>query len=74
MIFSFWHLLVLLVWHQLQDDKKEHFHYILLFYLRKGNIAAQAAEKLCDVYGEEALKDRQCRNWFDKFRTGRFFT
>ena len=24
------------------------------------------------VYGEEALKDRQCRNWFDKFRFGDF--
>ena len=24
------------------------------------------------VYGEEALKDRQCRNWFDKFRSGDF--
>ena len=22
--------------------------------------------------GEEALKDRQCRNWFDKFRSGDF--
>ena len=24
------------------------------------------------MYGEEALKDRQCRNWFDKFRSGDF--
>ena len=24
------------------------------------------------MYGEEALKDRQCRNWFDKFRFGDF--
>ena len=34
--------------------------------------AAQAAKKLRDVYREEALKDRQCRNWFDKFRSGDF--
>ena len=27
---------------------------------------------LCDVYGEEALRDRQCRNWFVKFRSGDF--
>ena len=27
---------------------------------------------LRDVYGEKALKDRQCRNWFDKFRSGDF--
>ena len=24
------------------------------------------------MYGEEALKDRQCRNWFDIFRSGGF--
>ena len=24
------------------------------------------------MYGEEALKDRQCRNWFDKFGSGDF--
>ena len=24
------------------------------------------------MYGEEALKDRQCRNWFHKFRPGDF--
>ena len=27
---------------------------------------------LRDVYSKEALKDRQCRNWFDKFRSGDF--
>ena len=24
------------------------------------------------MYGEEAFKDRQCWNWFDKFRSGDF--
>ena len=54
------------------ECKNEHFLHILLFYFRKGKNAAQAAKKLRDVYGEEALKDRQCRNWFDKFRSGDF--
>ena len=44
----------------------------MLFYFCKGKNAAQAAKKLRDVYGEEALKDRQCWNWFDKFRSGEF--
>ena len=44
----------------------------MLFYFRKGKNAAQAAKKLRDVHGKEALKDRQCRNWFDKFRSGDF--
>ena len=54
------------------EVKNKHFRHILLFYCRKGKNAAQSAEKLLDVYGEEALKDRKCRNWFDKFRSGDF--
>ena len=50
------------------ECKNEHFRHILLFYFRKRKNAAQ----LRNVYGEEALKDRQCRNWFDKFRSGDF--
>ena len=52
--------------------KNEHFRHILLFYFRKGKNAAQAAKNLRDVYGEEALKNKQCRNWFDKFCSGDF--
>ena len=37
--------------------KNEHFRYILLFYSCKGKNAAQAAKKLRDVYGQEALED-----------------
>ena len=44
------------------ECKNKHFRHFLLFYFRKGKNAAQAVEKLRDVYGEEALKDRQCRN------------
>ena len=44
----------------------------MLFYFRKGKNTAQAAKKIRDVYDEEALKDRQCRNWFDIFRSGDF--
>ena len=54
------------------ECKNEHFRHIFLFYFRKGKNAAQAAKKLHDADGEEALKDRQCRNWFDKYRSGDF--
>ena len=54
------------------DCKNEHFRHILLFHFRKGKNAAQTTKKLRDVYGEGALKDRQCRNWFDKFRSRDF--
>ena len=39
------------------ECKNDHFRHILLFYLHEGKNAAQAAKKLRDVYGEEALKD-----------------
>ena len=54
------------------EGNSEHFRHILLFYFHTGKNAAQAAKKLRDVYSEEALKDRQCRNWFDKFRSRDF--
>ena len=54
------------------ECKYEHFRHILPFYFHKGKNVAQAAKKLRDMYGEEALKDRQCRNCFDKFRSGDF--
>ena len=54
------------------ENQKEHFRHILLFYFRKGKNASQAHKKLCAVYGDEALKERQCQNWFAKFRSGDF--
>ena len=52
------------------ENQKEHYRHILLFYFRKN--ASQAHKKLRAVYGDEALKERQCQNWFDKFRSRDF--
>ena len=52
------------------ECKTEDFRHILLFYFREEKNAAQTAKKLCDMYGKKALKDRQCRNWYDKFPSG----
>ncbi|KOX76029.1 Histone-lysine N-methyltransferase SETMAR, partial [Melipona quadrifasciata] len=46
--------------------------HILLFCLKKGKNATQAREKICDVYGRDALSGRVCRKWFAKFRSGDF--
>ena len=32
----------------------------------------QARKKLYYVYGEKSLTERQCRNWFARFRSGDF--
>ena len=49
-----------------------YFRHILLFYFRKGKTAAQAHRKLCGVYGDECLSERQCQNWLACFRSGNF--
>ncbi|KZC12787.1 Histone-lysine N-methyltransferase SETMAR, partial [Dufourea novaeangliae] len=54
------------------ESEKQHFRHILLFYYRKGKTAVQARKKLSDVYGEDVLTERQCQNWFAKFRSGNF--
>ena len=51
---------------------ESHFRHILLFYFRKRKNAAQADRKLCGVYGDECLSERQCQNWFARFRSGNF--
>ena len=32
----------------------------------------QPWKKLYDVYGEKSLTERQCQNWFARFRSGDF--
>ena len=43
-----------------------------MYYFRKDKNASQAHKKLSAVYGNEASKERQCQNWFAKFRSGNF--
>ena len=33
----------------------------------------QARKKLYDVYGKKSLTERQCQNWFARFRSGYFY-
>ena len=54
------------------EDKTLHFRHVLFFYFRKWKNARQACEKLRKVYGEDALKERQCQRWFAKFHAGDF--
>ncbi|XP_037884454.1 histone-lysine N-methyltransferase SETMAR-like [Glossina fuscipes] len=48
--------------------------FILLYSFRKGQDAVQGAKKLHEVCTvmKTYLKERQCRNWFEKFRSGDF--
>ena len=54
------------------EEQDAHFRNILWYYFRKDKNASQTHEELCAVYGNEAPKERQCQNWFAKFRSGDF--
>lgn len=42
----------------------------LLYEFKLANSAAEATRKICLAFGEDAVKERTARNWFQKFRTG----
>lgn len=52
------------------EDKNQYFRCLMLFYFRKGRNATQTKKKICDVYGENAVSERVCQKWFQKFRDG----
>lgn len=49
-----------------------HYRHILVYYFKKGKRAAEAHRKICSVYGDDALTERTCQNWFAKFHSGNF--
>ncbi|XP_076302370.1 histone-lysine N-methyltransferase SETMAR-like [Lasioglossum baleicum] len=53
-------------------EQDAHFEHILMYYFRKGKNAWQTQKKLCAVYGNGALKERQYQNLFARFRSGDF--
>ena len=49
-----------------------HFRHVLLSDFRKLKNALQARKELYNVYDEKLLTERQCQNWFARFRSGDF--
>ena len=39
----------------------------MLYYFKKGKNTTEMQEKICAVYGEDAVTDRLCQKWFVKF-------
>jgi len=54
------------------ENFEEHIRHILFYYFKKGKKATEAREKLRRVYGRNVVKERQCQNWFARFRDGDF--
>ena len=47
------------------EENKVH---LMLFFYRKGKNITQAANKICAVYGEDAVAERTVRKWFARFK------
>lgn len=45
---------------------------VLLFLFRAKKTAAEAHRELSNVYGDAALSETRCRDWFRRFRSGDF--
>jgi len=43
------------------EQNKQYFRCLMLN-------ATQTRKKICAVYGEDAVSERVCQNWFAKFR------
>lgn len=52
--------------------EKVHFRHCLLYEFKLGHTATEAHGNLCAVFGEDIPSERQCQNWFKKFRDGDF--
>lgn len=54
------------------EVNKEKIRYILQFFFDQRESAAQACEKICAVYGPDALSKTGAKQWFARFRSGNF--
>jgi len=54
------------------SKNKEEIRYLWKFYYKKEKNAIQAAKKICDVYGHDAVSIRVAQSWLKRFQSGNF--
>lgn len=54
------------------EQSKRHLREILVYFFNLKESAAEAHRLLVKAYGEAALSERTCREWFQKFKNGDF--
>ena len=54
------------------EPNKRHLRELLIYFFNLKKYAAEAHRLLVEAYGETALSERSCREWFQKFKNGEF--
>ena len=54
------------------ESNKRHLQELLIYFFNLKKSAAEARRLLAETYGEAALSERSCRQWFQKFKNGEF--
>ena len=54
------------------EPNKRHLWKLLIYFFNLKKSAAEAHRLLVGTYGEAALSERSCREWFQKFKNGEF--
>ena len=54
------------------EPNKRHLRELLIYFFNLKKSAAEAHRLLIEAYGNAALSDRSCREWFQKFKNGEF--
>ena len=55
------------------EVKQQLFQHIVLYYFKKGKIAIEMKKKeICTVYGEDAVTQQACQEWFVTLHAGDF--
>ena len=54
------------------ESNKRHLRELFIYFFNLKKSAAEAHRLLIETYGEAALSERSCREWFKKFKNGKF--
>ena len=54
------------------EPNKRHLRELLIYFFNLKKSAAEAHRLLVEIYGDAALSERSCREWFQKFKNGEF--
>ncbi|GFY09175.1 mariner Mos1 transposase [Trichonephila clavipes] len=54
------------------EPNSRHLREVLIFYFKMKKSAAEAHRMLSNTYGEAAISERTCREWFQRFKNGDF--